>query len=214
MLRPYDLLENVLIEIEKCIRKGINTDDLAKKHMISERHLRRLFRFAFKQPISGYIRSRMLAASLEDLLKSDSTLLNIALEYNFGYEQSYIRAFKQEFGVTPGELRRSGQVVKVKPPLHLFDENKLVEGVLFGPDIVMVPQFHIIGKQQRVAFSEPIELAPKLAKDFWHNERLLVKKIVDPNVYIGKQVILIGKRDFQSIRHLFRLKTCMMYRRG
>ena len=185
MLRPYDLLENVLIEIEKGIGKGINADDLAKKHKISERHLRRLFRFAFKQPISRYIRSRMLAASLEDLLKSDSTLLNIALDYGFGYEQSYIRAFKQEFGVTPGELRRNGRVVKVKPPLHLFDENKLAQGVLFGPDIVMVPQFHFIGKPCRVLFSESTELAPKLAKDFWHNERSLIKPISDPNVYIG-----------------------------
>ena len=32
------------------------------------------------------------------------------------------RAFKREFGITLGELRKSGLVVKVKPPIYLFDE--------------------------------------------------------------------------------------------
>ena len=185
MFRPYDLLENVLIEIETGIKKGINADDLSKKHKVSERHLRRLFRFAFNQSITRYIRSRILAASLEDLLKSNSTLLNIALYYGFGYEQSYIRAFKREFGFTPGEVRKNGRIVRVKPPIHLFNESKLSDGVLFGPDIVMVPQFHFIGKPHRVLFSESKELAPKLAIDFWHNERSLIMPITDHNVYIG-----------------------------
>ncbi|MCL2008176.1 MAG: helix-turn-helix domain-containing protein [Treponema sp.] len=185
MLRPYDLLKNVLLDIEKGIKKGISAPDLAKKHKITERHLRRLFQFSFKLTISGYIRSRKLAASLDDLLKPEETILNIALKYGFDYEQSYIRAFKREFGLTPGGLRKTGRVVKVKPPIHLFNENKLPDGILFGPDIVMVPQFHFIGKPSRIPFSAPHELAPNLAKEFWHNERSLIESIADSNVYIG-----------------------------
>jgi AraC family transcriptional regulator len=191
MFRPFDLLENLLIEVEKGIRKGIrkgiNSDILAKKYNLSERHLARLFRFAFKQPISKYIRSRKLTASLDDLLKTDTYIINVAMNYGFEYEQSYIRAFKREFGITPGDLRKNGkgQVIKVKPPLYLFDENKLSDGVLFGPDIVMVPQFHIIGKRNRVLFNESITLAPRLGKSFWENERSLIKTIINPNVYIG-----------------------------
>ena len=185
MLRPFDLLENVLNDIERGIRTDIGSEELAKKYDISERHLRRLFRFAFKQPLCGYLRSRKLAVSLEDLLTSEKNVLDIAVDYGFGYEQSYIRAFKREFGTTPGDLRKSGQIVKVRPPLHLFDEHKLPDGVLFGPDIVMVPKFHIIGKPGLVPFAESVSLAPKMAKDFWHNERSLIKNVKNPNVYIG-----------------------------
>jgi AraC family transcriptional regulator len=187
VLRPYNLLENVLLDIENDIRNCINASDLAEKYEFSERHLRRLFRFAFNQPLCSYIRSRKLAVSLGDLLKTDANIINVAVDYGFDYEQSYIRAFKREFGITPGEFRKNeqGQVIKVKPPLHLFDESKLSDGVLFGPDIVMVPQFHIIGKRSRVPFDVSASLAPELAKLFWANEYSLVKSIINPGVYIG-----------------------------
>jgi len=107
MLRPNDLLENVLIDVEKGIRTGINVDVLAKRYSLSHRHLQRIFKTAFKQTLADYIRSRKLATSLDDLLKTDSKLFYIALEYGFGYEQTYIRAFKREYGITPGHLRKS-----------------------------------------------------------------------------------------------------------
>jgi len=185
MLRPYDLLENVLIDIEGSISKGINSDILAKKYSLSYRHLQRLFKFAFRQSLAGYIRSRKLAASLDDLLKTDAKLLDIALNYGFSYEQSYLNAFKREFGITPGDLRKSGHIVKVKPPLHLFDGNKFSDGLLFGPDIVMVPQFHVIGKLHRIPNSDSISLAPQAGVFFWYNERKKIKTAINGDVYIG-----------------------------
>ena len=118
MIRKQDLLKNVLIDIEEGIREGINADTLAKKHTLSSIHLQRLFKLTFNQPLGTYIRSRKLTASLESLLGTDSTLINIALDYGFEYEQSYLRSFKREFGVTPGAIRKTGRTVKVTPPLN------------------------------------------------------------------------------------------------
>ena len=114
MLRPYNLLENLVNDIEKGIMEGIYSGILAERYALSERHLRRLFQFAFRQPIAGYIRSRKLTASLDDLLKTDSNILDIALKFGFYYEQSYINAFKREFGMTPGDFRKSGHIVAEK----------------------------------------------------------------------------------------------------
>jgi len=107
VLKNDELLETVLIEIDKSICEGINVSILARKYAISEGHLRRLFRFAYNQTITRYIKSRKLKASIDDLLKTDSNVLDIAIKYGFDYEQSYIRAFKREFGKTPGDLRKS-----------------------------------------------------------------------------------------------------------
>jgi AraC-like DNA-binding protein len=74
-----DLLENVLTDIEKSIGAGINSVILAEKYALSEGHLRKLFRLTFKRSLGCYIRSRRLAASLDDLLKMDSNILEFVL---------------------------------------------------------------------------------------------------------------------------------------
>ena len=185
MLKPYNLLENVLIEIENGLKDGIYENILADKFLLSSVHLRRLFKFAFRRTIGAYIRSRKLAASIEALLLSRMNVLDIALEYGFSSEQSYIRSFRREFGLAPGELRKSGKIVKVTPPLQLFDSNRLEEGLLFGPDIVMVPQFHLVGKLHHMSASNSLTLAPKAAIDFWENERKQIKNVINDDVYIG-----------------------------
>ena len=184
MIRPNDLLECVLSEIENNL-KCVNTEALSAKFYISPTHLRRLFKFAFDLSIGSYIRSRKLSASINDLLNTKENILDIALEYGLDYEQSYIRAFKREFGLTPGEFRKTGQIVKVNPPLQLFNSNKIADGLIFGPDIVIIPQFHIIGKTHKIPFDDSLTLAPKAAIQFWENERRQIKNVINPNVYIG-----------------------------
>jgi len=185
MLKPYDLLENILLDIENGIKNNINASVLSKKYDFSEVHLRRLFSFAFKQTIAAYIRSRKLAASLNDILKKNGNIHDIAAEYGFKYEQSYIRTFKREFGITPGDLRKTGKILKIRPPLHLFNENKLGDNVFFGPDIVVIPRFHIIGKRHLIPFGVSTDMAPRVGKRFWENERKRIKDAVNPDVYIG-----------------------------
>lgn len=106
MIRNDDLIENIKLDIDKRICDGINVSILAKKYTLSEGHLRRLFRYSINRTIADYIRSRKLTISLDDLLKTNINILDIALKYGFDYEQSYIRAFKREFGITPGDLRK------------------------------------------------------------------------------------------------------------
>jgi len=184
-MKPYKLLENILLDIEKGIKNNITANILSEKYNYSEIHLRRLFSFAFNRPIASYIRSRTLSESLNALLNSDKNIIDIALEYGFGYENSYSRSFKREFGILPGDLRKSGQIVKIQPPLHLFDENKIDDNALFGPEFVLVPQFHMIGKPHQIPFKISIKTAPNVAKLFWENERRQIKKVINPDVYIG-----------------------------
>jgi AraC family transcriptional regulator len=184
MLKPYDLLENILLDIEDGIKNNINAAIFSKKYAFSEGHLRRLFSFAFNISIASYIRSRTLAATLNDLLETDNSIVDIAIEYGFEYEQSYIRAFKREFGITPGHLRKTRQVIQIKPPLHLFDERRLDNGILFGPDFVMVPRFHVVGKRHRLSFKD-MRTEPLLTKQFWENERKQIKETVNPHACIN-----------------------------
>jgi len=106
MINPYNLLEDVLITIEKGLKQKINANLIASEFGLSARHLQRLFKFAFNRSLGLYIRSRKLAASANDLLNTNLNVLDIAMEYNFKYESSYIRSFQREYGITPGDLRK------------------------------------------------------------------------------------------------------------
>jgi len=109
VLKNNELIRNILIEIENNVSKGIDAKTLARKFTLSEGHLRRLFRYTINQTIASYIRSCKLKASINDLIKTDTNVIDIALKYGFDYEQSYIRAFKREFGKTPGNVRKSNE---------------------------------------------------------------------------------------------------------
>ena len=186
MLKPKELLENILEDIENNLKENVNADTLAEKYSLSSIHLQRLFKFAFDRTIGNYIRSRKLSASLDDLLKKDFNVLDVALDYGFEFEESYIRSFKREFGITPGKLRQTGKIVKILPPLQLFDAKKTENGVLFGPEIVMVPKFHVIGRLYSLPSRDLADLTPKMAREFWNNDHVSIKNATDPDVlYIG-----------------------------
>jgi AraC-like DNA-binding protein len=118
-LKPDEILENILLDIEKGVKRNIDTVALAQKYGLSERHLRKLFTSAFNYSMGSYIRSRKLTASIDDLLNTDSKIIFIAVEHGFEHESSYIKAFKNEYGITPGQFRKSGHNVTVKPPIQL-----------------------------------------------------------------------------------------------
>ena len=126
MLKPYTLLENVLLEIENGVRDGISINTLADQFSLSSVHLSRIFKDIFNHPLGGYIRSRKLASSLDELIKTNANIIDIALDYDFMYEQTYIRSFKREFGITPGEFRKNMEMIKVKPPYHIINSNRIV----------------------------------------------------------------------------------------
>ncbi|MBU5349145.1 helix-turn-helix domain-containing protein [Paenibacillus lautus] len=148
-------------------------------------HLRRLFKFAFGLPLQSYIRSRKLAISLEKLMQTDKRILDIAIECGYEHEQTYIRAFKREYGITPGECRESGKNIHVTPPLHLFPKNNVYGNMVYGPDMVMIPSFHLIGRMYQIEIAEAPTKAPEAAKQFWWDKRHEVTNPVEPNIYYG-----------------------------
>ena len=180
----YGLLEGVLTEIENGLNNDINDHFLADKFNLSQVHLSRLFKFAFNRTIGAYIRSRRLSASVMDLLHTNLNVLDVALEYGFRYEQSFIRAFKLEFGITPGDLRKSGQILKITPPLQLFDSNKLTDGLIFGPDIAIVPEFHVIGKRYKSSFRDALVANPR-SRVMFLNDSKNIPNAVNPNVFMN-----------------------------
>ena len=183
-MKLHTLLTKLLALIESDITGDLTADNLARSLFVSSVHLQRLFKAAFDMTLANYIRARRLASSLEKLHESDWSMMDIAAEYGFEYARSYIRAFKQTFGITPAEARRAGATVKVMPPLELFPANELADGLLFGPEIVYMPGFNCAGKST-IIHGDSIKTPAQVARNFWIHDKEKIPDLKNPSVYIG-----------------------------
>lgn len=79
--------------------------EMSKCFGFSEIYLRELFLKNVNMPIMQYYRKRRLIVSAFELLHSGKTIVDIALESGFSSHESYTRAFRKLFGMSPSQFR-------------------------------------------------------------------------------------------------------------
>lgn len=142
---PDTPLHNVLKMIERSQSKILTLQQLSETAYLSESHLQLLFKKLTGQPVMSYARGRKLAYCLNDLFKSDMRVIDIAYKYGFAHEQSFERAFKSEFGCTPGIARKEKRILKIREYIVPEYLSHAGGGYLYGPEHVVVPAFLVAG---------------------------------------------------------------------
>ena len=114
-----ELINRVLDYIEDNLTQAITPDRIATVAGYSRYHFGRLFRTMTGERLAKYVRRRRLCEAARELLLSRRRILDIALDYQFGSQEAFTRAFKKEFGTSPGLYRRQGRFTKLFPRLTL-----------------------------------------------------------------------------------------------
>jgi AraC-like DNA-binding protein/ribosomal protein S18 acetylase RimI-like enzyme len=127
-------VELLVEQVEENIYKRKRVKDISTMNNISDYHLQRVFKSTFGIPIGRYVRGRALSSSLGLLINSDMRIIDIAIEYGFEYEQTYIRAFKKQFGITPGEYRNNPVFLNAIPLFSLSDRSRMKNIALYGSE--------------------------------------------------------------------------------
>jgi AraC-like DNA-binding protein len=91
--------------IEENLNQVITLEDLASRAFFSPFHFHRIFQMVVGDTVMDYIRKRRLACAARYLIGSPKNILDIAVEYQFNTHNSFIRAFKKEYGITPKQYR-------------------------------------------------------------------------------------------------------------
>lgn len=180
-------LNQLIEDIEANLRSKTSLDGLTKDCYLSKFHLHRVFRRLSGHSLMHYVRSRKLAESLQDLLGSDLRVADVAQEFGFEHHQSYIRAFKKEFGVTPAEFREGRRSVSVVDPIDTAEWVRFSGGLMTKPRIVVKPAFLLVGVRSWIVQEENRcrQTANAAGVDFFQRERYRIPYTVDPGVYIG-----------------------------
>lgn len=181
------LIEQVVNEIEQSLKHPVSLDGMSGRLGLSKYHLHRLFTGVTGMPLMQYVRGRKLTASLNELLSTNLNIIDIAIEYGFAYEQSYERAFKRQFDISPATYRRRRGELAVVNHIDTSMMRDVEQGLLVEPRYVLKPSFTLAGVPSFVVHEENYNTlcANTLGKRFFDGDRSGIMGEVNPRVYFG-----------------------------
>ena len=95
-----------LAMIEERIQEKLTVEMLAQSIHFSRYHYQRMFREVVGDSVMAYVTRRKLALAAEELMRTEDTVLEVALKYGYDSHEGFTRSFKACLGVTPTEFRK------------------------------------------------------------------------------------------------------------
>ena len=98
--------------------------EVADAFGVSRHHLSRTFHRATGRSLSAYLRGRRLSEAARSLAGGAPDILAVAIEAQYGSHEAFTRAFRDQFGLTPEEVRRRGDFASldIVEPLSMYAE--------------------------------------------------------------------------------------------
>jgi len=132
-------LRNILLAVdfmEQNLNAPVSIPEIASAGAYSTFHFLRLFKALTGETPGSYLRRRRLAEAARELVCSRRRIIEIAVEYQFGSQEAFTRAFRECFGVTPLAFRRRGG-------LHHLEAARRIDAaalIHYGEGMTMEPR--------------------------------------------------------------------------
>lgn len=117
---------NYIVEIQKAINyieenleEDITYEKVAKEIGMSSFYFHRIFSAIVGTSPAGYIRNRRLTCAADELSRSNTPIIDIAIKYGFESNESFSRAFTKFHGITPKQAKKKGEQLKVFSKIKL-----------------------------------------------------------------------------------------------
>jgi len=161
----YERIQSTVDYIEKRLGEEITLDELADMACFSKYHYHRIFLAFTGETVMEYIRKRRLASAAARLMNSGDRTLDIAFSLGFNSQETFIRAFKKVFGVTPGRCRKDRSLIdpeKCAAPARIMIK---AGGIMQKPEIVKKESFYVVGMECTTTVDE--NKAGKVIPKLW-----------------------------------------------
>ena len=122
-MENIQILIDALEYIDNNLTESINTEDLANHLYCSKSAIEKLFKFINNMTIRDYIiRRRISKAAMELTSHPEKTVLEIGLQYGYGSNEAFSRAFYSIWQVLPSEFRKNPSNYELFPGYKLDRE--------------------------------------------------------------------------------------------
>jgi len=164
----FERIQRVINFIENNLQNEITLDELSKTACYSAFHFHRIFQILTGESVMDYIRKRRLSCTLEELEKTEKTITEIAMLYQFNSHDGFTRAFKRCYGINPGEYRKSkNKLIKPFKKINLLEKMNFsnYRSIIMEPKIIIKESFKIIGYELRTTIENGENF--KKIPEFW-----------------------------------------------
>lgn len=113
-------IQNAIDYIEDNLYEKIEIEDAARAAFMSLSSFYIVFSSLLGTTVKDYIRKRRLSMSSYELVNSSLSILDIALKYQYNTYETYSRAFKKLFSISPQNYRGKNLYTNVFPRITLI----------------------------------------------------------------------------------------------
>ncbi|CAN5153268.1 AraC family transcriptional regulator [soil metagenome] len=141
-------VDKAIWHIEINLASDLVLDDVAAAGGVSRFHLCRAFGYLTGYSVMGDVRARRLTVAAHALAAGAPDILQLALDAAYGSHEAFTRAFRDQFGLTPEQVRTRGALdnLDLLEPIRM-DQSQTV--TLSPPRIVKRDAFLIAGISRR-----------------------------------------------------------------
>ena len=104
--RRRDYAREACLLLQERFRERLRVEDVARALYVSTYHLCRLFKDETGVSLHRYLNQLRLQYALTELARGEAGLSDLALELGFSCQSHFTKAFRKEFGIPPGKVRR------------------------------------------------------------------------------------------------------------
>jgi AraC family transcriptional regulator len=185
MVEIKEAIASCINYIENNINNKISLDDISTHTGMSKYYLHRMFKSLTGESIIEYVQSRKLTSSINDLINSNKRIIDIALDYGFDYEQSYIRAFRKKFRFTPLKVRNCQISLGITEKINSNDILSVGNSITYKPGFVFRQKFFLIGSKHKLLSKSGDKTASAFGRDFFYNQKQEIENAINPQIYYG-----------------------------
>jgi len=146
----YDHIKLAVNFIESHLQEDISVEDISKNAFQSRWHFQRIFRYVTGYSVYTYLKKRRLTEAGNDLILGKDKIIDIALKYHYSTPESFLRAFRSEYGVIPSVYRNQADHRNFsKLDIDSLRDGIRIDGSRIKTDVITKNEFVLIGKSYR-----------------------------------------------------------------
>jgi len=139
MMHAWEQIQKTVDYIEEKVSEEIKIETLANMAALSQFYFQRLFKRLVKRPVNEYIKLRRLARASEVLQDKNNRIIDVALAFGFSSHETFTRAFKDAYGITPEEYRATPvRLNQISKPELLLNYTMIDEDVPLITDSIVL----------------------------------------------------------------------------